>query len=98
MRVQREHMAAQQSGRSVLDAADRRVAVLDRSRKLPGLKWRLHPLELAGRHATAEDQRLGAAADSAVQRPYHHILGRGWRETLVSDFSPLRRYDPECAR
>jgi hypothetical protein len=73
MRVQTEHRAAAQLRRPVLDGADIEVAVLDRAREVPLLEWRAHRGVLIRRHAAAEHERLGAAADAGPQRADHDI-------------------------
>ena len=53
-------------------APDRAVAVFHRERKVAAHQRRAHHLVLAGRHATGEHQRLGAARDAAGQRAHQH--------------------------
>ena len=64
MRIQAEHVSADERGRPALDDPDIVVAVFHGRRKLSGLKRRAHPLSLARRHGAREDERLGTAADA----------------------------------
>ena len=57
----------------LLDAADDRVAVLHGRGKLARLKRRAHAAPFARRDAAVEHERLGAAADAAVQRMHHDL-------------------------
>ena len=98
MRMQREHGAAEQRLRPGLDPADGGVAVLHRKRKVAAHERRAHALVLADRHAAGRDQRLGAAADRAMQRPHPHRAGGERAERLVADFRPPRPDIPERLR
>jgi hypothetical protein len=73
VRVEGEDEAAFEIRRTLFHLADAGVAVLHRRGKAPVLEGRAHALELARRHAAAEDERLGAAADAAVERPHQHL-------------------------
>ena len=62
VRIQAEHGPAAQLRRSLLHRADVEVAILDRPREVPLLKWRPHGRVLGRWDATPEHQRLGAPA------------------------------------
>jgi hypothetical protein len=64
VRVQAEDRAAVQLLGSLLHGADIEVAVLDRGREVPLLKWRAHRGVLTRRHAAPEHERLGTATDA----------------------------------
>ena len=74
VRVQAEDRAAAQLRRSLLHRADVQVAVLDRPREVPLLKWSPHGGVLVRRHTASEHQRLGASADAGPQGAHHHVV------------------------
>src|SRR5205814_8189520 len=59
------------------------------------LKRRAHALALAWRHAAGKHQRLGSAADSAVERTHENLSVRRIRQRRVADFSAARRRHPD---
>ena len=81
-----------------LDPADHRVAIFHRERKAAAHEWRAHALVFALRHPAGEDQRLGAAADRAVEGAHAHLAGRERRKPLLPDFGLARPDVPERLR
>ena len=98
VRVQAEDRAAAQLRRPLLDGADVEVAVLDRPREVPLLERRAHRGVLARRHAAAEHQRLGAAADAGPQRADHHVVRPGLGQRDRPDLPAPGRAQPERVR
>ena len=95
VRVQAEDRAAAQLRRSLLHDADVEVAVLDRTGEVPLLERRPHRGVLARRHAAAEHQRLGAAADARPQGAHHHLIPPRLGQRDRSDLPAARRAEPE---
>ena len=95
MREEHERLTVLQAARTLFDAADAGIPVLDRARKIARLKRRTHSLILARRHAAVEDDRLGSTADAAVERTDHDVaVSRMW-QPFVANFSASWRGDPE---
>ena len=97
MRIQHEHVRGPESSRGPRSTRRRW-----RSRTSPGRETR--PPETArasagtrSRHAAAEHERLGAAADAAVQRADDDIVGGRRRQRLGANLAAARRRDPERA-
>src|SRR6266487_3443493 len=97
MRIQNEHVTVTKIFRTVLDAPDAGIPVLDRGRKVAGLKRRAHPLVFAGGDAALKDETLGPSADSAVQRAHDDVAELRRRHQLVAYLSLAWRHRPECA-
>ena len=93
---EREHQAAHEFGRPCLNLADVAVAVLHRRWKIARLERRAHALTLGLRHASAEDQRLGAAADAAVAGADDGVGGCGEGQRFVVNRPMAGCGDPEC--
>jgi hypothetical protein len=98
VRVEAEHRAAAQLGRALLDGADAEVAVLHRPWEVALLERRPHHGVLAGRHAAAEHERLGAAADAGAQRPHHDVAHARLRQRRRADLADTRCAHPERPR
>ena len=98
MGIETEHDTAPQSGRSLFHVPDIDISILDRRRKVAGLKRRSHPSELACRHRTVEDKGFSATTDAAVQRPDQNFLGGRFGQSLGTNFARARSDDPERAR
>ena len=98
VRVQDEDRSVPELARSTLDAANAGVAVLDRDRKLAGLKGRAHARVLGRGDPPLEDQRFGAAADAAVKGADQHVLVGHGRQRLAPDFAAARGGHPERSR
>ena len=98
VRIENEDVASFEIARPAFHAADVRVPVLDWRRELALLKRRAHAAMLAGRHPAEKDQRLGAAADAAVQRADDDLVWRRRRQLLRADLAAPRLRDPERAR
>ena len=88
VRVEAEHPAAAERRRAVLHLADADVAVLHRCREVAALKRCAHPLVFAGRHFAAEDERLGAPAEGAVECA-HPDLARLASDERLAPYLPL---------
>src|SRR5262245_26618155 len=97
MWIQDEDVPILQRARSMFDHADARVAVLDRPGKVAALKRRAHAIALARGHAAAKHERLGAAADPAVQRAHDDVVRLRIGERLGTNLSPPGRRNPERA-
>ena len=98
MGMEDEHGTAHQVGRALLDSTDARVAVFDRSGEAAHLKRGPHAGPFALWHAAIEHERLGAAANPAVQRPHQYVtLGRR-RQGLAPNLSAAGRRHPEGSR
>ncbi len=95
MRIEAEHVPADQRGRAALDDPDVAVAVLHGRRKIAGLKRRAHPLVLARRHGAREHERFGAAADAAVERADHRVSGLGAAQHLGPNLAAAWLRDPK---
>ena len=98
MRMQGEDRLALEHAGAILDAADHRVAVFHRKRERPRHQRRAHPVIFALGHAAGLHQRLGAAADGAVQRADAQLASCGRRQGLLADFRTPRLHVPEAAR
>ena len=98
VRVQAEDRAAAQLRRPLLHGADVEVAVLDRAGEVPLLKRRPHGGVLARRHAAAEHQRLGAAADAGPQGAHHHLVAARLGQRDRPDLADAGRAQPERVR
>ncbi len=98
VRVEAEDRAPFQAGRPTLDHADVEVAVLDRPREVALLEGRAHRGVLALGHPATEHQRLGSAADAAVQRAHEHLVGAGLRQSHRADLATPRPCHPERRR
>jgi hypothetical protein len=92
---QAEHRAAEQRLRTVFDLADVEVAVLERRREVADLERRPHPGVLTRRHATAEHERLGSAADRGVAGPDDDVAGPGGGEIDGADLALAGSAEPE---
>src|SRR5437763_874267 len=75
----------QSCGGSLLDSADSGVAVFHRKRIIARHKGRAHAYEFAFWHSPAKHERLGAAAEPAIECPHAHLVRSGWREMLLPD-------------
>ena len=98
MRVQDEDGAALEAGRSALDTADARIAVLHRPWELAGLERRAHSLVLARRYAAGEDQGFRPAADAAIERADLDLVGRRLTDALQTNLATAGSHHPECPR
>ena len=95
MGEEREDGAAAEHLGPLFDDSDVEVAVLHRAREVALLERRTHPLVLAGRHATEEDRRLGAAADARAAGAHEHLAVTGASDRLPAQGSDARLVDPE---
>jgi hypothetical protein len=95
VRVQAEDRPADEIGRSVFDQADREVPVLHGGGELALLERSTHGDVLALRHAAAEDEGLGAAADPGVQRADDDVGGAGFGKVDGSDLTLAGGTEPE---
>src|SRR5439155_20701267 len=98
MWIQHEYMTVVKVVRTAFDATDAGVAVLDRRRKIAGLKRGAHALIFARRNTAAKHERFRAAADAAVHRAYDHRVSQRRLDPLAADLAAARLHDPERAR
>ena len=98
VRIQAEHGLPEQLRRALLHPADTDVSVLHGSREFARLEWRAHALVFARWHVAAEDERLGAAADTAVKCPYTGFPSPRRRYHFAAQLAAARRLDPERER
>ena len=96
MRVEAEHRATAELRRPLFHVPDVQVAVLDGPREVSLLERRTHPRALRGRYATAEHQRLGAAADPGPHSADDHVVPPGLGKPDLTDLSATRGSHPEC--
>jgi len=86
MGMERKADAADEIGRSGLDAGDGRVAVFHRKRKGSRHVGRAHAGMLARGNPAVEHEALGAAADPAVKCVQAHLAGGRRRHRFGADF------------
>jgi hypothetical protein len=98
MWMQDEDSPARDPIRTAIDGAHAGIAVFDRPREFTFLEWRAHPKTLAVRHASRENERLGATADATEERLHHDFVVRGSAQRLAAYLSPARLDDPERSR
>ena len=91
-------MRPRSAGGPSLDDADVEVAVLHRAREVAVLERRAHRRVLARRHAAAEHQRLGAAADAGPQRADEHVVALRLGHGDGPDLPAPGRAQPEGVR
>ena len=94
MRMKAEDELSRKRAVSVLDPADRRIAVLDGEGELAAHVGPAHALEFARRHAAVEDEVFRAPADAAEERAHKHLaLGR-FGKRLRPQFACARGTEP----
>ena len=95
VRVEAEHDAVAQPGRSTLDDPDAQVAVLHRPREVPVLERRPHRGVLALGNAPVVHEHLGAPADAGAEGADQHVVGAGFGKGDRPDLSHARGTQPE---
>ena len=80
---------------SLLDPADRCVAIFDGEREYAAHEGWAHALKLACRNTTSKHQPLGAAADGTVKRPDPNLAGPRLGKLFLADFSAARADIPK---
>src|SRR5699024_1071078 len=96
--VEAEHQLSVQGWRALFDDADAEVAVLDRAGEVSVLERRAHQRVLLGGDLAAEDQGLGAAADSAAHGADLYVVGARRGQGFCADLAASGLGDPERPR
>nr|WP_315855047.1 hypothetical protein [Chenggangzhangella methanolivorans] len=98
VRMEAEDEAPDEIARTVLDPADRGVAVLHGSGKVALLPGRAHPEPLAFGHAAVEHEAFGAAAHPRKQRAHDSSVAGRAEGCAVAQLDPSVAEIPEGAR
>ena len=95
VRVERKDGLARKASPAVLDPSDGGVAVFHGKGKIASHERRAHSLEFARGHTPAKHERLGAAADRAIEGPHAYFVCAGRCYGFLADLDLSRSAIPK---